>query len=156
MSDPEPLPAVQDGQIARSPDPVVDTLPPEIEKLPPEMRAMVSVMAGFFRSTSGPDPETARILAETERHEETCKLEGFTRSLRNRDKQSERDHRFRMTKLTHETIKSLIITGVCVAGIVSALYLIVAKKDNAVGTPLLVASFMALLGGKSILQKDKD
>jgi hypothetical protein len=131
-------------------------LPPEIEKLPPEMRTMMSVMAGFFRSTSGPDPETARILAQTEMHEETCKLQGFTESLKVRDQQNDRDHQFRTKRLNHETAKSIVVLVVCLGGIVCGLYLIVAKNNSTVGTPLLVAGFMAMLGGKSILPKDKD
>jgi hypothetical protein len=133
-----------------------DNLPVEIEKLPPEMRTMVSVMAGFFRSTSGPDPETARILAQTEMHEETCKLEGFKQSLKTRDQQNERDHLYRVKRMNHDTAKTLIVMVVCLGGIICGLYLIVAKHDSAVGTPLLVAGFMAMLGGKSILPKDKD
>jgi len=133
-----------------------EKLPIEIEKLPAEMRTMVSVMAGFFRSTSGPDPETAKILAQTEMHEESCKLQGFTESLKVRDQQNERDHKFRTKRMNHEMAKSLIVMVVCLGGIICGLYLIVAKQDSAVGTPLLVAGFMAMLGGKSILPKDKD
>ena len=128
----------------------------EIEKLSPEMKTIVSVFAGIFRSTTGPDPETSRIVADSEMHEETCKLEGYKETLKNRDKQNERDHDFRKKKLNHETAKGIIITLVCVAGVVSGLYLIVAKKDSAVGTPLLVASFMALIGGRSLFPKEKE
>jgi hypothetical protein len=117
---------------------------------------MVSVMAGFFRSTTGPDPETARLMAQTEMHEESCKLDGYKESARIRDLQNARDHEFRTRRLNHDSVKSGLMALVCVAGIVCGLYLIVAKRDSAIGTPLLVASFMALLGGKSILPKDKD
>jgi hypothetical protein len=132
-----------------------DALPVEIQQLPPEMRTMVSVMAGFFRSTSGPDAETAKILAQTEMHEETCKLDAFKQQLQARDQQNQRDHVFRLKKMNHDTAKSVIVMVVCLGGIVCGLYLIVAKKDSTVGTPLLVASFMAMLGGKTILPKDK-
>jgi hypothetical protein len=128
----------------------------ELEKLPPEMKTVVSVMAAFIRSSSGPDPETAKIVAETERHEESCKLEGFKETIKFRDKQGERDHEFRKKRLNHDTAKNMILTGVCVGGIIVGLYLLVAKNDNSVGTPLLVASFMALVGGKSLLPKEKD
>jgi hypothetical protein len=134
----------------------LEALPTEIENLPAEMRTMVSVIAGFFRSTSGPDPETAKIMAQAEMHEESCKLEAYSQSLKNRDQQNERDHVFRVKRMNHETAKSLVVMVVCLGGIMCGLYLIVAKKDSAVGTPLLVAGFMALLGGKSILPKDKD
>ncbi len=90
-------------------------------------------------------------------HEETCRLEGFRESLKTRDKQNERDHEFRKKRLNHQTILSLIVTTVCVGGIACGLYLLVARKDQTLGSGLLIASFMALLsGGKSILQKDKD
>ncbi len=128
----------------------------EIEKLPPEMKTVVSMIAGFFRSTTGPDPETTRIVAETERHEETCKLEGYKETLKNRDAQNERDHKFRIKKLNHDTAKSVIVTLVCVAGIITGLYLLVARNNPSVGTPLLVASFMALIGGRSLFPKDKE
>ena len=133
-----------------------DAIPVEIEKLPVEMKAMVSVMAGLFRSTSGLDPESAKVLAQTEMHEETCKLQGFTESLKVRDQQNARDHEYRQKRLNHESAKSMIVLVVCLGGIVSGLYLIVAEHNSAVGTPLLVAAFMAMLGGKSILPKDKE
>lgn len=128
----------------------------ELEKLPPEMKTVVSVMAAFMRGSTGPDPETAKIVAETEMHEESCKLEGYKETLKNRDLQNERDHRFRVKKLNHETAKSMVLALVSVAGIITGLYLLVAKNNSAVGTPLLVASFMALIGGKSLFPKDKD
>jgi hypothetical protein len=129
----------------------------EIEKLPPEMKTIVSVVAGIFRSTSGPDPETARIVAETERHEESCKLDGYKASLNVRDAQNARDHVFRLKKLNHETMKNMALILVCVGGIACGLYLLVVKKNDTLGSGLLIASFMALLsGGKSVLQKDKD
>lgn len=120
------------------------------------MKTVVSVMAAFIRSSSGPDPETAKIVAETERHEESCKLEGFKETLKIRDKQGERDHEFRKKRLNHETAKYMILAAVSVAGIIVGLYLLVVQKDSSVGTPLLIASFMALLGGKSLLPKEKD
>ncbi|MGC9223946.1 MAG: hypothetical protein ACP5E2_08470 [Terracidiphilus sp.] len=127
-----------------------------LEKLPPETRDVVSVIAGFFRSTTGPDPETAKIVAESEMHEETCKLEGYKETLKLRDKQSERDHEFRKKKLNHETGKALIVILVAVSGIIAGLYLLVSKNNSAVGTPLLVAGFMALIGEKSVFSKNKD
>ncbi|MGB7546233.1 MAG: hypothetical protein WBM14_00655 [Terracidiphilus sp.] len=127
-----------------------------LEKLPPETRDVVSVIAGFFRSTTGPDPETAKIVAETEMHEESCKLDGYKETLKTRDRQSERDHEFRKKRLNHETAKSMVIALVSVGGVIAGLYLLVAKNNSSVGTPLLVASFMALIGGKSLFPKDKE
>ncbi len=130
----------------------------EIEKLPPEMKTTVSVIAGMFRSITGPDPETSRIVAQSEMHEETCKLEAYKESLKIKDKQNERDHEFRKKRLNHETLKNSVILAVCVVGICAGLYLLVVKKDQAsLGSSILIASFMALLGGgKSLFQKEKD
>jgi hypothetical protein len=132
-------------------------LPKEVEQLPPEMKTMVSLMAGIFRSTSGPDPETSRIVAESEMHEESCRLEGYKESLKTKDKQNERDHAFRMKRLNHETLRSMVITSICVVGICTGLYLLVVRKDETLGSSILIACFMALLGGgKSLFQKDRD
>lgn len=161
MSDSPVVPNPASGTLTNKPDNTPATSAEYIaatalEKLPPETRDVVSVIAGFFRSTTGPDPETAKIVAESEMHEESCKLEGYKETLKTRDKQSARDHEFRTKKLNHETAKAMLIATVCVAGIVSGLYLLVAKGNSEVGTPLLVASFMALLSGKSLFSKDKD
>ncbi len=114
------------------------------------------VFAAFFRSTTGPDPETAKAIAETEMHQETCRLEGFKESLHTKDKQGERDHEFRKKRLNHETARNMIIAAVAVAGIILGAYLLVAKNNPTVGTPLLIAGFMALVGDKSFLPKGKD
>ncbi|HVU45431.1 MAG TPA: hypothetical protein VHD85_04850, partial [Terracidiphilus sp.] len=47
------------------------------------------------RSSSGPDPETARAIAQAEMHEESCRLQGYKESLKTRDKQNEREHEYR-------------------------------------------------------------
>ena len=70
--------------------------------------------------------------------------------------QNARDHVFRIKKMNHDTAKSIVVIVVCVAGIICGLYLIVAKQNSAVGTPLLVASFMAMLGGRSLLPDKKE
>ncbi len=138
--------------------PTTLTLPPELDQLPADIKSsMFSMMMSLIiRNTTGPDPETSRIVAQSEMHEETCRLDGYKESLHTKDKQNDRDHEFRKKQLNHETAKSMIVALVCIAGIVTGLYLIVAKSDSSVGTPLLVASFMALIGGKSLLPKDKD
>jgi hypothetical protein len=90
-------------------------------------------------------------------HEETCKLEGYKESLKIRDKQNGRDHEFRQKRLNHETFRNTLISAVCVIGICTGLYLLVVKKDELVGSNILIASFLALLeGGKLISHRDKD
>jgi hypothetical protein len=149
---PAPVPAEAKDKLATG----VSALPPELQNLPVEVKAtMFSMMAGFFRSSSGPDPDTARAIAQSEMHEETCRLEGFKQSLKTRDNQNERDHDFRKKKLNHETIKNVIVLIVCVVGIVVGLYLLVAKGKDTLGTGLLVAAFMAMLnGGRALFPKD--
>lgn len=62
--------------------------------------------------------------------------------------QNERDHEFLVKKLNHEILKNIIDTTVCVTGIIAGLFLLLAKGDSAVGTPLCVACFMALIIGR--------
>jgi hypothetical protein len=134
------------------------SLPPEIEKLPADVKSsMFSLMMGLFvRNTTGPDPETSKMVAQSEMHEETCRLEGFRESLKTRDKQNERDHEFRKKKLDHQMVISLVIAVSCVGGIACGLYLLIVRKEQTLGTGLLIAAFMALLNGKSSFKKDED
>jgi hypothetical protein len=131
-------------------------LPAEAEQLTPEARTIVSVVSAIFRSNSGPDPETSRIMAETEMHEESCKLEAYTKSLENKNRQSERDHEFRIKQQRYDNLRSIITVFIFVAGIAFGLYLLVTQKSAAVGNTILVACFVALLNGKSLLPKDKE
>jgi len=155
MSDHENAEIVKkEGNSPAASDPS-SALPPELEKLPPEMKAVVSVMmGGFFRSTSGPDPETAKIMAQTEMHEETCRLEGYKENLKNRDKQNDRDHEFRKKQLNHNTAKQFIIIAVCIVGILAGLYLLIGRGQETLGTGLLVGAFVTLLNGRMPLKGD--
>jgi hypothetical protein len=128
----------------------------EIEKLAPETKAMVSLFAGIVRSTTGPDPETAKVAAQSEMHEETCRLEGYKESLKTRDRQSERDHEFRKKRLNHDTARNLILYVTCLLGIGVGLYLYIAKGEKTIGSNIVTACFVALLGGKALLPKDKE
>jgi hypothetical protein len=161
MSDPPVPPADPDGvgkpvATTETPAEYIPAQAQAIEKLPKETRELFTIFAAFFRSTTGPDPETAKAISQTEMHQETCRLDAYKESLRTRDKQDERNHDFRKKKLNHETFKSVVVAAVAVAAIIVGLYLLVAKNDEKIGTPILVAGFMTLLTGKSILSKDKD
>jgi len=128
----------------------------EIEKLAPETKAMVSLFAGIIRSTSGPDPETAKIAVQSEMHEESCRLDGYKESLKTRDRQSERDHEFRKKRLNHETARNLLLYITCVLGIGVGLYLYVGKDEKTIGSNIITACFLTLLGGKALLPKEKE
>ena len=127
-----------------------------IEKLAPETRTLVSLFAGIVRSTSGPDPETAKVVAQSEMHEESCRLEGYSQSLKTRDKQNERDHEFRLKRLSHDTWRGIAFNIICFLGLGTGLYLYVEKGATTLGSNIITGSFVALLGPKSLLQKDKD
>lgn len=128
----------------------------EMEKLAPETKAMVSLFAGIVRSTTGPDPETAKIAAQSEMHEETCRLDGYKEQLKTRDRQSERDHEFRKKRLNHETMRNLLLYFTCLLGIGIGLYLYIGKDEKTIGSNIVTACFVALLGGKALLAKDKE
>jgi hypothetical protein len=108
-------------------------------------------------TTFGPDPETAKVVAQTEMHEEECRLKGYQSSLENREKQSQRDHEYRKKKLNHQSMMTAAVLIVSVAGIGGGLILSV-SGNAAIGNPVLVASLTLLssLAGKLLSSKDKD
>ncbi len=61
-----------------------------------------------------------------------------------------------MRKLSFETAQNVLVGVVCVGGAICGLYLMLIRGNKEVGTPILVASFMALLGVKPNINKDKD
>jgi hypothetical protein len=112
------------------------------------------------RTTSfgmGPDPETAKTLAQAEMHEEECKLKAFQANLENREKQNQRDHEFRKKKLNHSTMMSAAIIATSVCGVGAGVYLTV-TGNPAVGTPIMVAGFSILspFAGKLLAARDRD
>ena len=93
----------------------------------------------------GPDPETAKILAQTEIHEEECRLKGFQASLQNREEQNKRDHEFRKKRLNHQTALMVIVLAVTVVGIGGGLFLS-STGNTSLGNPVLAASFTVMVG----------
>jgi hypothetical protein len=83
------------------------------------------------------------VLAEVEKHAEDSRLKGYQATLANRDKQAERDHAFRIKSLNHASVKSGIILGVAVIGVVTGLYLWISGSQQ-IGGYMLFASFMAI------------
>ena len=152
-------------EVAKAPEKAV-VLPTEIEnalaKVPDqEARSTLTQSLSLALSRTsfgfGPDAETMKIMAETEVHEETCRLEAYKASLSNRESQNNRDHDYRKKKLNHRTCTSAIILAVVVCGIVAGLVLS-ARGNSTIGNPVLIASFTLLstLAGKIIKIGDGD
>ena len=121
-------------------------------------KTLLSIFLAKSTTSFGPDPETARIIAESEMHGEDCKLKGYQATLQNRDQQNQRDHVFRLKRLQHETAMQIIVLVAAVCGSGVGLYLVV-EGHTGVGGNVLVASVMTILyvlGGRSPLLKGKD
>lgn len=122
----------------------------------PQARSVLAV-ALSRTTTFGPiqDPETMRIAAETEMHEETSRLKGFEASLANRDRQAVRDHEFRKQKLNHQSLMTglVLISIIFAAGTGLALSVF---GNPAIGNPILIASFtmLASIAGKLLSSRD--
>lgn len=91
----------------------------------------------------GPDAETMKIMADTEVHEETCRLDAFKASLANRDKQSERDHEFRKRRLNHQTFMTVVVLLVAAALIGFGIYIYTGNQNQLGG--------YLILGGAALL-----
>jgi len=113
-------------------------------------KALLAVVTAFSRTSSfGPDPATAKVLAEVEIHAEQSRLKGYEATLKNRDEQSKRDDGFRRKRLNHETAIQLIVLVAALLGVTVGIYLYVHGKDLA--GYVLLASFILLsnaVGGK--------
>jgi hypothetical protein len=122
-----------------------------------EARSTLSMAISRTSFGFGPDAETMKVMAETEVHEETCRLEAFKSSLANRDKQAERDHEFRKKKLNHQSLLTASVALVTIGGIGSGLMLSM-NGNSTLGNPVLIASFTVLttLAGKLLSSRDKD
>jgi hypothetical protein len=157
-----PAPEVNSREVVQTkPSTVAAGFPPEIiDALDTLPRKDATGLLSFFFSRSitnaGPDPETAKIMAQSEMHEEECKLKAFQANLEGREKQSVRDHDFRKKKLNHASIMSAIVIGVTVCGVAGGLALTV--TGSPIGSPVLVASFTMLssIAGKLLGARDKD
>jgi len=88
-------------------------------------------------------------------HEEECRLKGYQASLQNREEQNKRDHEFRKKRLNHQTVLTVVVLVVTVAGLGGGLYL--SSSGNAsLGNPVLAASFTVMVGlaGKLLAGRD--
>ncbi len=126
--------------------------PPEAEKALERVveeggpKALMAIFGAFSRTTSfGPDPQTAKVMAEVEIHAEDCRLKGYQETLKNRDAQNERDHGFRKKRLNHDTcIQIIALIGAIVFG-GAGLYLYT-HDNKQVGGYILFASFFVIYG----------
>jgi len=117
-----------------------------LEKVPDQdAKAILSMAVSRTTFGFGPDPETAKILAQTEIHEEECRLKGFQASLQNREEQNKRDHEFRKKRLNHQTALMVIVLAVTVVGIGGGLFLS-STGNTSLGNPVLAASFTVMVG----------
>ena len=141
----QPKKPAPDGEPDKKATPKADpgSLPPPIEsiiqRIPAEAQEEVkAILAVALSKTTlyggGLDPETAKTVAETEMHEETCRLDACKASLQNREKQNQRDHEYRKKNLNHETLQSGIVLLVTVVGASVGLAL-AATGNSALGTP---------------------
>src|SRR6266849_6249232 len=99
-----------DGAAAPSTPITPEYIPAEkaLEKLD---KPEVLSLAAFFSSkmTLGPDPETAKVMADTEKHHESCRLDGYKANLKNQDEEGKRKHEYRMKHLNHDTLTIVMV-----------------------------------------------
>jgi len=142
------------GAIAQAPV-IQGEIAEAIEKIPdPKAKALLHIALSRTTLGFGPDPETAKVLSETEMHTEKCRLEGFKSSLSNKDKQNERDHTFRTLRLNREFSMNLVVLLLGALGAASGLYLMVSGKQY--GSNVLIASIgvvMYVLKGNTEIMK---
>jgi hypothetical protein len=97
-----------------------------------------------MRASLGPDPETAKIIAETERHSEDKRLEGYRATLDQRDRQSQRDQEYRMAQLKHSAAeRRIVLFGSMVAIVVGGVLSL--KGDPQLGNPIMSAALTVLI-----------
>jgi hypothetical protein len=154
---------IKEGDKGEATPAIVSAIAPQslqsaLAKVPDqEARTILSLALSRTSFGYGPDAETMKVLADTEIHEETCRLKGFELSLANKDKQADRDHDFRKRKLNHQSLMSGAILLITIGGVGAGLALS-ASGSSAIGNPVLIASFTMLstLAGKMLSSRDKD
>jgi hypothetical protein len=112
--------------------------------LPTEAVRLLTQQLIEMTASVGPDPETAKIIAETERHAEEKKLEGYKATLELRDHQSQRDQEYRLEQLKHSASERRIVlfgslAALVVGGILSL------KGDPLLGNPVMSAALTILI-----------
>jgi len=144
---------------AESPTPVVGEYVEATKALQKLEKPEVLSLAAFFSSkmTLGPDPESAKLMAQTEMHHESCRLDGYKENLKNQDSEGVRKHEYRKKKLNHETflLTSVLLGALAGAGV--GLYLTIMEKP--VGSNILIASIATIvyvISGKTPFHRKED
>jgi len=120
-----------------------DSTPKEGASIPPDVGPMLAQFTQM-RASLGPDPETAKIIAETERHSEDKRLEGYRATLDQRDRQSQRDQEYRMAQLKHSAAeRRIVLFGSMVAIVVGGVLSL--KGDPQLGNPIMSAALTVLI-----------
>jgi len=110
-----------------------------IENLPPqEAKGLLSIFLARTTTTFGPDPETAKIIAQSEMHEEDCRLQAYQAALQNKETQGQRDHDFRKKKLNHQTAMAVIVLCAATGLIGLGIYIQVTQTGNSLGGYLIL------------------
>jgi len=110
-----------------------------------------------MRASFGPDPETAKILAETERHAEEKKLEGYKATLDHRDHENQRKHERLLKKLGNESKRAWVVLIASIIAAVCGIFFSVTGKSN-LGVPLLLFAGILIkdLAGKPSSSADSE
>jgi hypothetical protein len=115
----------------------------------PEVLSLAAYISS--KLTLGPDPESAKLMAQTEMHHETCRLDGYKENLKNQDAENERRHTFRMQRLHYDTLLTGALLLLAILGAGTGLYLTVTQRPT-LGSNILIASVAIiyyLIGGKN-------
>jgi hypothetical protein len=124
--------------------------------LPPQAVRMLMELTEM-RASFGPDPETAKILAETERHAEEKKLEGYKATLKHRDNENERKHIRLLKKIGNESKRAWVVLIASIITAIGGIFLSITGRSN-LGIPLLVFAGILIkdLSGKPSSSVDSE
>jgi hypothetical protein len=120
---------------------------------PPQFQAWMAQ----FTQKLGPDPETTKILADTERYAEEKRLEGYKATLEHKDRENERKHIRLVKKMGSESKRTWAVLIASIVAAVVGVFFAVTGKSN-LGIPLLVFAGIMIkdLAGKPSSSADTE
>ncbi|MGD0829435.1 MAG: hypothetical protein ABR907_00735 [Terracidiphilus sp.] len=140
------MPNEKEGELLSGIDAVASTEKKSPSQTPelatPAFEQQISTFMAQFRS--GPDPAVATILAETERHSEDNNLAGYRATLEQRDRDSQRNHEFRLEQLKHSAHEKKVVLYCSVAALVIGGTLSVTGNSQ-FGNPIMTAALTLLI-----------